>query len=82
MYEPVCDMLEFAKSMIKDCKKVSTKTYLGWLASFINTDEYKNPINKFIALNKLLKDENNQEARTELIDHISNLENTNKNKKE
>jgi hypothetical protein len=81
MYEHGYDMLEFAKSMIKDCKKVSTKPYLDWLSTFIDTDEYKEPINKYIALNKLLKDENNRDKRIELLDHIRDLENINKNRK-
>jgi hypothetical protein len=81
MYEHRYDMLEYAKSMIKDCKKVSTKSYLDWLTTFINTDEYKGPINKFIALNKLLKDENNGDKRIDLLNYIRDLENMNKNKK-
>ncbi len=81
MYEHGYDMLEFAKSMVKDCKKVSTIPYLDWLKSFIDTDEYKEPINRYVVLNKLLKDENNRKKRSELIDHISELENMNKNRK-
>ncbi|MCK9304296.1 MAG: hypothetical protein M0P27_02735 [Bacteroidales bacterium] len=81
MYEHGYDLLGFAKSMIKDCKKVSTRPYLDWLTSFIDTDEYKQPINRYIALNKLLKYENNREKKSELIDCISELENTNKNRK-
>lgn len=78
MYEYGYDMLEFAKSMIKDCKKVLSQPYLDWLTIFMDTDEYKEPINRFIALNKLLKDENNREKRSELIDHISELGKINK----
>jgi len=81
MYEHGYDMLEFAKSIIKDCKKVSTIPYLNWLKSFIDTDEYKDPINRYVALSKLIKDENNREKKFELIDHIRELENTNKNRK-
>lgn len=78
MYEHGYDMLEFAKSMIKDCKKMATQNYLDWLIEFMVTEEYKEPINKFIALNKLLKDEANTDKRSELLDHISDLENKNK----
>jgi hypothetical protein len=74
MYEHGYDMLEFANSMIEDCKKVSTKRYLDWLTSFIETDEYIEPINKYISLNKLLKDENNQDKRGVLIGEIKTLE--------
>lgn len=44
----------------------------------MDTEEYKEPINKFIALSKLLKDENNQKKRSELIDHIYELMEINK----
>ncbi|NJK96324.1 MAG: hypothetical protein HC905_16690 [Bacteroidales bacterium] len=81
MYEQGYDMLEFAKSMIKDCKKVSTKPYLDWLITFIETDKYEERITRFIALNKLLKDENNRDKRIELLDHIRELENMNKIRK-
>lgn len=82
IYEHGYDMFEFAQSMIKDSKKVVTQPYLDWLSTFVDTDEYKAPINKFITLNKLLKDENNRDKRIELIDHIRDLENMNKNRKE
>lgn len=80
MYDNGYDMLDYAKSMINDCKKIITKSYLDWLAIFINTDEYKNAVNKFIALNKLLKDEEIQEKRIELLNHIRDLEKMNKMK--
>ena len=80
MYEQGYDMLEFAKSMIKDCKEFSTKPYLDWLKIFIDTDEYKQTINKFIALNKLLKDENIRDKRIKLLDQIRDLINRNKNR--
>lgn len=79
MYENGYDTLEFAKSMVKDCKKVITRPYLDWLKAFIDTDEYKNPVNKYIALNKLLKDEHNFEKRSVLVGYMSELENMNKN---
>jgi hypothetical protein len=70
MYEHGYNMLEFAKSMSKDGQKVSTKPYLDWLTTFMDSDEYKDPVNKCIALNKLLKDENNRDKRIELLDHM------------
>jgi hypothetical protein len=78
MYESGQDILEFTKSYIADCKKVVTKSYLDWLSNFMDTDEYKIPINRFIALNKLLKDENNQGKRIGLIKQIRDLEQKNK----
>lgn len=79
MYENGYDTLEFAKSMVKDCKKIITRPYLDWLTAFIDTDEYKKPVNKYIALNKLLKDEHNFEKRSVLVGYMSELENMNKN---
>jgi hypothetical protein len=81
MYDQGFDTLEYTKTMIETCKKISTKPYLDWLTTFIDTDRYKEPINKFIALNKLLKDENIRDKRIELLDHIRDLENINKNRK-
>ncbi len=81
MYNYGCDMLEFAKSMVKEIKKVSTKKYIEWLATFIETDEYKEPINKLIEINKLLKDENNTNKRSKLFNQIRDLEIMNKERK-
>ncbi|MCF8218349.1 MAG: hypothetical protein K9I29_02565 [Bacteroidales bacterium] len=80
MYEHGLDMLEFAKSRINIYKKVSTQPYLDWLSPFIDTDEYKEPVNKFIELNKLLKAENDKDKRIELVDKIRDLENMNRNR--
>lgn len=82
MYEHGYDMLDFAKKMIKDCKKVSTQSYLNWLKNFMETEEYKDPINKIIALSKLLKDEYDSEKRVELLEQVRELETRNKNRKE
>ena len=72
-------MLDVAKSIIKDYKKIVTQTYLEWLTVFMDTDEYKEPINKYIELSKLLKDENDKDKWIELLDQISELEDRNKN---
>jgi hypothetical protein len=47
----------------------------------MDTDEYKEPINKYIELSKLLKDENNKDKWIELLDQIRELEDRNKNRK-
>lgn len=78
MYEHGYDMLEYAKSMFNDCKKVATKSYLDWLSKFIDSNEYIEPTNKYIAINKLLKDESDSENRIELLNHIRDLEKLNK----
>ncbi|HHN48794.1 MAG TPA: hypothetical protein ENN08_07725 [Bacteroidales bacterium] len=81
MYEHGYDMLEYAKSMIMDYKKVSTQPYLYWLRQFMDTDDYKAPVNKVIALSELLKNENNRDKRIKLLNHIRDIECMNKNRK-
>ncbi len=78
MYEHGYDMLEFAQSLIKHCKKVMTQNYRDWLLLFIDLDEYKEPVNRIIQLNKLLKKENNRDKRIDLLNNIRNLEKLNK----
>jgi hypothetical protein len=80
MYENGFETLDYAKSCIKDCNKLLTKPYLDWLSNFIDSDEYKVTVNKYIALSKLLKDENNRNKRIILLDHIRDLKTLNKNK--
>lgn len=81
MYESGYNLLESASSMLKDCKKISTQAYLDWLSIFIDTDEYKDSINRYIELNKLVKSENNFEKRSELIESIYELAEINKYRK-
>ena len=78
MYEFGRDMLEHAQLIRKEYGKEATDSYLNWLSAFIETDEYKEPINKFIELSKLLKDEENHDRRIELHGEIRTLENKNK----
>ena len=67
------ESLEFARTILKDCRKVISKGYLDWLREFVTTDDYKAPVNRFIAIQKLLKDEHDYSKRTELLSEISNL---------
>lgn len=78
MYDQGYDILEFAKSLLSGCKKIALPKYLDWLSSFIETNEYAEPVNRFIALNKLLKDEKNISERELLLENISKLVNDNK----
>lgn len=80
MYEHGYDMLEFTKSIIKDCKKVATQLYRDWLTSFMKTSEYIEPINRFITINKLLKNENDSHKRTQFLNNIRDLESINKSR--
>jgi len=67
------DWLDFAQEILDDCKKVTTQQYILWLSSFVDSAEYQEPLNKFIALNKLLKDETDRTKRVYLLDHIRAL---------
>jgi hypothetical protein len=73
VYEPEYDMYGFAKSLTEHCKKVVTQPYYDWLSAFINSDEYKEPLKKYISLHKQLKDENNTNKRGRLLDQIKDL---------
>ena len=81
MYEDGYNMLEFTHSLMNYCRKVVTDQYIAWLSEFIETVDYKEPVNRFIALNKLLKDESDTDNRIELIGYIRDLEIKNKNRK-
>ena len=80
IYESGYDLLEYTKSQIKDFRKVVTKSYLDWLSGFVKTDDYNIPINRFIAISKLLKDESDPNNRIKLRDALRVLENENMNK--
>lgn len=73
MFEPENDILDYTETNLKDFKKLVTKSYRDWLSSFMNTDEYKEPITRFISLNKLLKDEKDHDKRIELHNYIRDL---------
>jgi len=73
MYELMYNMLEFTTTNIDQYKKAVTKSYIDWLQEFIETDEYKNPVNKYIALGKLMNDGESDEKHSQLIDHQDKL---------
>lgn len=81
MYDEGFDSLEFAKSMIKGCKKVLTKPYLDWLACFMDSDDYKEAVGEFVSLNKLLNNENIREKRIALFQQLRDLVHRNKNRR-
>ncbi|NJK97153.1 MAG: hypothetical protein HC905_21570 [Bacteroidales bacterium] len=68
------DLLAFAEELVNYCKKTVTSPYLEWLTGFMESDEYKKPVTRYIALSKLLKDEDNREKRSELLNQIWDLE--------
>ncbi|MGQ1891483.1 hypothetical protein ACT29H_13665 [Thermophagus sp. OGC60D27] len=78
MYDHGPNMLDFAKSLTDDGKKLLTNNYRDWMETFMHTDEYKKPVNKFIALNKLLKDETIDDQKYALRDEIDRLVETNR----
>lgn len=70
------DLIGFTRSILVNCKKVTTKPYLDFLSSFIESETYNAPVNRFIALSKLLKDEQDFDKRHELLNQIRDLRNT------
>ena len=44
--------IHFAESIAENCKKTATKNYIDWLAEFVNSSEYKEPVKEFIEKNK------------------------------
>jgi hypothetical protein len=80
MFESGYDILDYTETHLKDFKKLTTKSYLDWLAGFMETDDYKVPVNRFIAISKLLVDENERKKRIKLQDSIRVLKMMNINK--
>jgi hypothetical protein len=78
MYDPYGnEMLEHTKSMVKDYKRIVTKVYIDWLSEFIESNEYKVQVNKFISLLKLLAIETESKKRIVILNRIRELEKLN-----
>ena len=78
MYDPKGnELLEHTKTWINDCKKIVTKPYMDWLSAFIDSNEYKEQVNRFISLLKLLADETDDDKRISILNSIRDLEQMN-----
>ena len=67
------DFVMLNNKVLEEFKNIVSTTYLSWLSDFIETNNYKEPINKYISLNKLLANENNLKNRSKLLDSIDEL---------
>jgi hypothetical protein len=66
--EPIgFESLDYAKSAFDDCIKLITLEFQIWIINLSEFDEFKNNMNKFISLQKLIKDEPTGQLRTELL---------------
>ena len=69
--EPLC----YAKQIEDECNKLITPDFKKWVCVLIETDEFKNNLNRFICLQKLIKDEDQGKLRNELLEESRTLEN-------
>ena len=66
--EPIgFETLDYAKSAYQDCIEFITLEFQVWISNLSEFDEFKNNMNKFISLQKLIKDEPTGQLRTELL---------------
>jgi hypothetical protein len=68
------ESLGYAKEVVDDCVKLLTDDFIIWLNSLIKTEDYKSNLNKFISIQKLIKDEPVGKLRSKLIDESGKLE--------
>lgn len=69
----VCYWYESAMEFVKKSSKLIPKSYTEWLREFIETNEYKVPVQKYIELTAQLKLQKKSETRIKLLDQISEL---------
>jgi hypothetical protein len=66
--EPIgYENLEYAKEIYKDCIQLITLEFQIWVSNRSEHDDFKANLNKFISIQKLIKDEPVGPMRTELI---------------
>ena len=61
------ETLDYAKDAYEDCIKILTFEFQTWIGNLSETEEFKANMNKFISIQKLIKDEPVGKLRTELI---------------
>ena len=67
--------LEYAKQVYKDCINFITLEFQIWISNLSEFDDFKANMNKFISIQKLIKDEPVGHMRTNLIQESYKLEN-------
>jgi hypothetical protein len=68
------ESLIYAKEIVEGCNKLMNSDFKVWLCKLSETDEFKANLNRFISLQKLIKDEPSGPLRSHLIDESSKLE--------
>lgn len=68
------ESLIYATQIIEGCNKLLTREFKIWLCKLSETDEFRGNLNKFISLQKLIKDEPSGPLRSHLIDESSKIE--------
>jgi hypothetical protein len=66
--------LEYAKQVFKDCINLITLDFQIWLSNLSEFDDFKANLNKFISIQKLIKDEPVGPMRTGLIQESNKFE--------
>ena len=66
--------LEYAKQVYKDCIKFITLEFQIWISNLSGFDDFKSNLNKFISIQKLIKDEPVGPMRTGLIQESNKFE--------
>lgn len=66
--------LNYAKEIVEWCDRLLTKDFKVWICNLNETEEFKNNMNRFISIQKLIKDESEGLLRTTLIEESSKLE--------
>ena len=66
--------LEYAKQIYKDCINLITLEFQIWISNLSEFDDFKANLNKFISIQKLIKDEPVGPMRTSLIQESNKFE--------
>jgi len=66
--------LEYAKQVYKDCIRFITLEFQIWISNLSEFEDFKANLNKFISIQKLIKDEPVGQMRTNLIQESNKFE--------
>lgn len=68
------ESLNFAKEIVEICGKFLTREFRSWICNLSETEEFRINMNRFVSLQKLIKDEPAGTLRAKLIDESSTME--------
>jgi hypothetical protein len=66
--------LTYAKEIIEGCDSLLTKEFRRWLCNLSETEEFSSVMNKYISIQKLLKDNPEEPLWSQLIDEASRIQ--------